>query len=232
LKLGEFVAVVEVFIIMGGKKQVVEPRHPTVAVSDSFMAASAWYAAMSASSEVSRLGFMMMGTACCCGVMRFGFFPEVFRPYNEVFAKAAGQIGLPLVGFGFLNKATVAAAAAAVSLSSTTFMFTLLMLFCAFLPQKEDVAELYTKVCGVATMACIFTSNPSYTLHDMYSSREKWGVILFTLGGIVIGNDRERCLFGVRRENLFHYTLAIAIYLFTTGARCSENNGSCVAVWF
>ena len=165
MKLGEFVAVVEVFIIMGGKKQVVEPRHPTVAVSDSFMAASAWYAAMSASSEVTRLGFIMMGTACCCGVLRFGFLPEVFRPYNEVFAKAAGQIGLPLVGFGFLNNGTVAGYTSE-TISSTTFMFALVMLFCAFLPQKEGVVELYTKVCGVAAMACIFTSNASYTLHD------------------------------------------------------------------
>ena len=31
------------------------------------------------------------------------------------------------------------------------------------------------------------------------------GVAIFALGGLVIGADREKCIAGVRRENLFHY---------------------------
>jgi hypothetical protein len=34
------------------------------------------------------------------------------------------------------------------------------------------------------------------------------GISIFAAAGILIGNDRERCVLGVRRENLFHYGIA------------------------
>ena len=45
------------------------------------------------------------------------------------------------------------------------------------------------------------------------------GIFFFVFGAIVIGPAREECLFGVRRENWFHYCIAPAAMLIANGLK-------------
>jgi len=188
-----------------------EPLHPTVAASDAFMACCAWMAvyripSMQSSSYVAgadlvKLGFASFALACSAGVLRFGFNPELFRPYNEVLAKNAGRVGLPLL----------ASAAVAGHFQQWGQPGTVMLLFSLSACSNtwsDKLQLLYTKLLGVLSNACLVVHGARSG--DMGSVL---GPALFVLGGLVIGSDREKCLFNVRRENWFHYCLGAALLL-------------------
>jgi len=185
------------------KGNQIEPLHPSVAVSDAFMASCAWYSAWringSGLALYVQLGFICFGLACSAGTLRFGFNPETFRPYNEVLAKNAGRVGVPLLAFVAFFAAMKWDEKSAPSL---------LLAFCISSAcsnlWSEKVQKLYTIATGVLGNICL-------VLHGGKSGA--CGAALFVLGGLVIGSDRHRFVWGVRRENLFHYCLGTALLL-------------------
>ena len=196
------------------KGNLKEPLHPTVAVSDAFMATCAFYAArVSGAKPESQLGFFVCGMACTFGVLRFGFAPETFRPFNETFARLTGQVGVPMMGLGFLN--TDASLRSMIPLASDLEILVALVVTFAFasaLPAAR--AELVTTLLSAVSMGAIFkvAGANSGAVGDKYFLAQL-GVGLFVFGGLAIKPDRNRCLFGVRRENLFHYCLGVSLAL-------------------
>jgi hypothetical protein len=187
----------------------IEPKHPTIAVSDGFMAATAWIGFLQCynANEVTALGFACFGAACSAGVLRFGFNPEFFRPWNECLAQMAGRVGIPMLGLGYLT-AYLPETRAAIAVSDTSLIFLLFLLFAASLPLGKKTGETYTTICGVCGMGPI--------LQFGMNTQNKYaiaGVLVFVCGGVLIGPDRERYILGVRRENLFHYALGTALLL-------------------
>ena len=201
-----------------GSDASVEPLHPTVAVSDSFMAACALYSAYTCPLPISRLGFLCTGVACSFGVLRFGFFPETFRPFNECFAALTGRVGIPLIGLGFLN---LTEHRALLPVNDMQVLFALMLMYCFTLPLSHKAGELITTLLGAASMGVIAQFGSAAGNQQAIA-----GVVLFIGGGLVIGADRNRCLFGVRRENLFHYTLGTALFLICQASIASVQ-GTC-----
>lgn len=181
-----------------------EPLHRTVAVSDAFMAACAWYSASridnSGAAQYVQIGFSCFGLACSAGVLRFGFNPECFRPYNEVLAKIAGRVGIPLLAFVASEKH--------INYLPLPMLFALCVLSACSNVWSVRAQELYTLILGVVSNGFLV----AYGVQEKETGAFA-GAALFVLGGLVIGPDRNRCLFGVRRENLFHYCLGTALLL-------------------
>ena len=169
-----------------------------------YTARTAWVAGV----PMSALGALSVGSACSAGVLRFGIAPEVFRPYNENLAMFAGRVGIPLLGLGFRRNAP---AVSSLLPSDDLVLFTLALGFALSLAwSNEGGGELYTTLMGVLCMTCILSSSWPADLPDVM------GVLLFVVGGLAIGADRDRYLWGVRRENLFHYMLGTSIALFSS----------------
>ena len=76
------------------------------------------------------------------------------------------------------------------------------------------------KLCELAKVVCGFVF---FLLPGIIFSveREDWrtlaAFVLFGFAGIVIGPDRERCILGVRRENIFHYCIGASSYGMALG---------------
>jgi hypothetical protein len=145
-------------------------------------------------------------------VLRFGFNPEFFRPFNENLAHLAGRVGIPLIGLGFLNLFPESRALIPLS-EDLGILFVLSLLYGISLALERGVGELYTTIAGVCSMGAIL----KYGITNSNNSA-MLGVFLFVVGGIVIGPEREKYLMGVRRENLFHYTLGTALLLIGASA--------------
>mmetsp|Transcript_59664 Transcript_59664/g.129732 ORF Transcript_59664/g.129732 Transcript_59664/m.129732 type:complete len:207 (-) Transcript_59664:32-652(-) len=191
-------------------KTSTEPRFPTVAVSDAFMASCAAFAGLSAwrgGTVVSALGFWGVAAACCAGVLRFGFSPDQFRPFNENLAAHAGRVSIPLIGLGVAHKVP---ALAPYLEDQIVCVGVLSIAFAASLGLNHPNTELYTTIISAAGILTVIAhSYTSDCLHGVV------GGVLFVVGGLAIGADRHRSLMGVRRENLFHYCLGSAFVLMS-----------------
>jgi hypothetical protein len=215
-------------------QDIVEPLHPTVAISDLFMALCAFYSTRMMNlngfkflfvhgtpylqkieylpgMELMHNGFSWFGIACSFGVLRFGISPETFRPFNEIFAKVAGQVGVPLLGYGVSNCYSLKKSIHFPETDPTFFLFFML---CISLQCGKEHNVLYTTVCGALSMLSILCTG-----YLEESSFLMGGAALFMFGGLAIGAEREKCLFGVRRENLFHYCLGTALLLIAFGVK-------------
>jgi hypothetical protein len=157
--------------------------------------------------------------ACSFGVLRFGFLPETFRPFNECFAALTGRVGIPLIGLGFLN--VTEHHRALLPVDDMHVLFALILVYCFTLPLSHKVGELITTLLGAASMGVIAQFGAAFNNQLAIA-----GVVLFIGGGLAIGADRNRCLFGVRRENLFHYTLGTALFLICRASIASAQ-GTC-----
>ena len=188
-----------------GNESQDEPLHPTVAVSDAFMAATAWFSAWRISrvglNQYVQLGFICFGLACSTGVLRFGFNPEIFRKYNEILAKNAGRVGVPLLAF-----ATAFTDNAEWEVQAPMLLFLLCVVSLCSTLWSSKVQELYTIAIGVVGNFFLIKHGVQKSISSIVV-----GSALFVLGGLAIGSDRNRYICGVRRENLFHYCLGTAL---------------------
>jgi hypothetical protein len=205
----------------GNAKPLVEPHHPTIAVSDAFMGACCVYSALMAPlPRVSALGFGSVGAACFAGVLRFGLAPEVFRPLNEKLAAFAGRVGIPLIGLGFVGASASSAARAALPLSDVEALFALAVLCAASQCWPAPAQELYTTVVSGAGL----TGVAHWGHHAGNDPLALGGVALFLLGGLAIGPERDIYTLGVRNENLFHYVCGGALLMMATAFAAAASN--------
>lgn len=180
--------------------------YPTIAISDLFMAACHYWAfwqLITSGHEPQAFGFLLVAFACSWGVLRFGFSESAFKGLNEDFAQLAGRVGLPLVGSTLLPQLNLG-----LGLLATPFA-TLVALFaghtvCARMgPKPKELVQTLLNL--------FFFVLPIGALANKYEDTQlAGGLSLFLVAGLVIGPDRQRLLFGIRRENLFHYGLGIS----------------------
>ena len=205
--------------VKGNPKGLAEPRHPTIAISDFFMGSCCFYAAWLtvASLRVSALGFAAVGSACYAGVLRFGAAPETFRALNEQLAAFAGRVGIPLVGFGFLGQSAAVRSALLPSLGDTEALFALALLCAASLSLPVAAQELYTTLASGAGMAAVAYWGATVA-GESAAPHALGGVMLFLVGGLIIGPEREQYMLGCRCENLFHYCCGTALLMIAKAA--------------
>ena len=77
-----------------------------------------------------------------------------------------------------------------------------------------DVAQELAKVVLNAVCFVVPILAHSYTIAAYQTT---FGVLLFALAGVGIGADRHSCLFGFRRENWFHYMIAVSAVMLAVG---------------
>ena len=177
-------------------------KYPTVAISDSFNVVGHLVAAqlaVRASQLDAAFGFLTVVVAATVGVYRFGFDEGYARPNGDL-ADVAAVIGLPLVGRAFLPSHYI-------DLCDLNAVVVLLAMWEALSRSfSKDLRELSK----VLTNVLLFVGpilHHSYAAADLCTAAS---VLLFAFAGVVIGPDRDRFLFGVRRENWFHYAIGIA----------------------
>ena len=82
---------------------------------------------------------------------------------------------------------------------------------CRSLP--DNLQELAKVILNVV---CFVAPILAYGL-SVKDHRTSFGVLLFALAGVGVGADRESYLFGVRRENWFHYMIAGSAVILAAG---------------
>jgi len=186
--------------------------YPTVAISDGVMAVATW----TASNESFRkgrtdvaFGLGIVALASTAGALRFGFAPKVFAGLNNVLAAYAGRVGMPLVCVGF-----AASRGALPDILPSSFPFTILLVLvlAAFFSRTYfsfNLQELYTTIVNVVALNLLL-----YAEEYLRNPMAVVAVLLYVFAGLLVGSDRHRYILGVRRENIFHYLLAISMLLF------------------
>merc|ERR1711865_1063597 len=190
--------------------------YPTIAVSDAFSSAAHLAAAAVAREaqpdKPAWLGFTVVALASFIGTLRFGFSEEKFSRANEDLARVAAYLGLPLVGltFGLLDELIVLTAAECVAL---TVLGAVLASSAASLPESVD--EAATVLINVLVFI-LPVGHYGYARNDWQIMS---AVALFAFAGVVIKPERETRLFGIRREDIFHYMIGIASYGMAIGLK-------------
>eukprot|EP01063_Lacrimia_lanifica_P024314 TRINITY_DN32242_c0_g1_i1.p3 TRINITY_DN32242_c0_g1~~TRINITY_DN32242_c0_g1_i1.p3 ORF type:complete len:210 (+),score=86.54 TRINITY_DN32242_c0_g1_i1:55-684(+) len=192
--------------------------YPTIAVSDAFNVAGHVYGAWLAwpTDRLAGLGLAYVAVAAAAGVLRFGVCRGTFRPANEGWADAAAYVGLPLLGHRVLAPVLEGAGgAAAVLADEAVYMSALLfvMIWCQRYCRSDEAEELSK----VAVNLLCFAGPLLWHAAGAGNTTLLAGVALFVLGGVAVGNERERFLLGMRRENIFHYIIGVAAYLIGAG---------------
>jgi hypothetical protein len=199
-----------------GKGKFQGGLYPTVAVSDAFMAGCNFWAAQTlfaAGAEPQALGFLMVAVAASAGVLRFGVSESLFAASNTKLAVLAGLVGLPLAGATLLAKLFPGVPFLAQSPLAIAVGLSLVERLASQFPEgiREAIKVLVNVGCFLFPVGML-----AYRQNDVVLGA---GLALFGLAGVVVGPDRHRFIFGVRRENLFHYGLGLATVLMVARLR-------------
>ena len=187
--------------------------YPTVALSDAVNCIGhAWAAkqAYAVGEPDAALGFALVAEAALVGTLRFGMSERLLAKANGDLADLAAFVGLPLIGLSFAQRwARVVLpcdtkAAAIVGLAG-------LGAVCRSLPDNlQELAKVLLNV------VCFVGPVLAYG-HAVEDYQTIFGVLLFAVAGVAVGADRNSCIFGMRRENWFHYMIAVSAVLLAAG---------------
>jgi hypothetical protein len=197
-----------------------DARYPTIAVSDVFNAAGHAYGAYlcATADPNAAIGLSFVAVAAAAGVLRFGLHGPLFTPLNAALSDVAGFVGLPLVGhaslirllqgnskflLGTTNNNGFTLTNPVWYLTLLTWLYVAIDRYTAGKEKTKDLARTLIAVAGFAVPLLahgIVTSNAALVA----------SVTLFAVGGVAVGADRHRYLFGMRRENWFHYIIGAA----------------------
>ncbi len=193
-------------------KKIQGGLYPTIAISDAFNALGHLIAASIAYEReyyVAAMGFLTVVVAATVGVLRFGFNELKYAQANGDLADISGFIGLPCVGISFLtfipalnfnvNPGVIAVLLTIIEAGSRSFP-----------PQLRELAKILVNVCF-------------FVLPVLIASilEKNWGtflsIVLFVVAGLVVKPERHQYLFGIRRENIFHYMIGVAALGISVG---------------
>lgn len=181
-------------------------RYPTIAVSDFVLSSVAWACVYEGFLLHGQLfpafGYMLVAIASAFGVLRFGFSPLKFRALNETTAETAAFVGTPMVIYCFLRVTPVPPESVA------------LALFVIFTTTRTLSREIQERV--VIVINALFISAAAWQAYLLRDTLLLASLGLFLIVGLAVGNDRHSRLLGVRRENIFHYGLALVFVMFFT----------------
>lgn len=173
-----------------------------------------------ATNPLAALGFSVVGCAAAAGVLRFGFAPAIFTGANEHLAETAAFVGLPLVGLSTLIgnaanglKSPLAAFLPAEKLPAVhTAIVALVIVHALLRGLAQNVAQFRIPfnflLFIVPTSAVAFRSSGESIDYSLLA-----GIALILVSSVATGAERDSFLFGVRRENWFHYGMGIATVL-------------------
>ena len=185
------------------------PLYPTIAVSDAFLATCHFLGAalLFPRSSLAAVGFTLVALAGTFGVLRFGVSEKKFSPINDALADTAAMVGLPFVGL--FAQSMLARPALPVDGDGVVAIGALLFLqgvSRGLSPALLEIVKIVLNlVCFIVPLGAVAMTRGDYTLAA--------AVVAFIVGGVLVGDDRHKCLFGVRCENLFHYILGVSTYL-------------------
>jgi len=194
-----------------------EPVRATIAVSDAFNVFGHAFAAaiaLRAGNRLAALGFASVALAAAFGVLRYGVCPPGFRAANKAYANLAGFVGMPLVGYNswkalggvaaFCNALQCCTAAKAGG-DEIDYIVVVLVLFGAVSAGVKTPAGM--DLARVAVNVVFFVAPVVFAA----IAGANWALVASVAGYVfaaaVITPDEERCLFGVRRVNWFHYAI-------------------------
>lgn len=183
--------------------------YPTVAISDAFMVGAHLWSARRMRDDgatEAALGFWLVALAAAAGVLRFGYSESSFAAVNGHLAELATFLGLPLVGLHFARLAPYCAARAPESLPFAVFC-------AAVLSARRSLPDALDELAKVLFNVCCFVGPVAAAALARAEHRRLFGVALFVVAAVPVGADRHACLFGVRRENWFHYLIGLASLL-------------------
>ncbi|GAB1603173.1 uncharacterized protein LOC115221465 [Argonauta hians] len=174
-----------------------EGRQLSTAVSDLFLAASAYFVAISLKdlNVIAALGIFIQGMAASIGVFRF----SMSKPYNDItrahtlFSLIATMVGIPLLSVGFClhyRFSVLSWIISSICFLAVTFSFFMDM------PVIRSISE------ATASLALITIIVLSLYHNNMLALL---GCIIFIFSGLVIGVDGS--WFGIPRIDLLHYVL-------------------------
>jgi hypothetical protein len=187
--------------------------YPTVAISDAFNAFFhflAAYIVYQRENYIAMIGFLTVAFAASVGVLRFGFNEERYALANGHLADLSAFVGLPCVGISFLanipnvqilrtNHTVLVVSLAIIEALSRSFPP-------LFRDLTKIIVNLLFFVLPVATSSFLQKDWKTFT-----------AIVLFVMAGLVVKPERHQYLFGVRRENWFHYMIGVAAYLIAEG---------------
>lgn len=196
-----------------------DPRvYPSIAVSDGFNSACCFYAASLALSKGrgdAACGIGMVAVASAIGTARFALGGKTLAWGNSFGADLAASFGIPLLGLGFARARHLwpdvlpTAASGSVTSLPSSLLYALGVSFVVtrLLASNKKLKELYLTASGVASLGMVLHA-------EKLSAEALRAVGLFLVAAVVVGNDRHRTIFGIRRENVFHYLLGPTMVLF------------------
>ncbi|GMH53981.1 hypothetical protein TrVE_jg10199 [Triparma verrucosa] len=191
--------------------------YPTVAVTDTVNAAAHYYAAavcFNADRSEAAWGFLTVAFAATIGVARFGFHEHLFAKTNGDLADFAAFVGLPLVGRSFMPSLAPFWSFYPYCAKLTSFEYIITLCFVEQITRALPKIKDDLKVLPNVLLFVVPVLLSSY-------QREEWecfiGMIIFVVSAVVIKPEREKYLFGCRRENLFHWGISIAAALVARG---------------
>lgn len=194
--------------------------YKTIAISDAFNAAGHWFAAYECfknGNTAGAIGFGSVALAATIGTLRFGFSETRYARANNRLAGWAAFVGLPLVGYSVPSWQLIPSPVAGKlfpwsSFSALEFIAgvsVLQMLIESFAPESQ-----VDQVWKVLVNFLLFIYPLAVAAYLKNHVTLMVALAVFVVSGAVIGPDRHRTLFGVRRENLFHYGIGLAAVLF------------------
>lgn len=191
--------------------------YPTVAISDAFNAILhliAAYISFHYQNYLACIGYLTVCFAATIGVLRFGFNENRYAATNGHLADLSAFVGLPCVGYTFLRRISYLQSWNN-HLNPTVLMVSLAIIEASsrnFKPNYRDLVKIFVNL--------LFFVLP-VTISSILG--KDWvtfaAIIFFVFAGLVVKPERHQYLFGVRRENLFHYMIGIAAYFIALGGK-------------
>lgn len=200
--------------------------YPTVAISDAFNTVTHALAAIALAqlaptsahrADLAAVGFASVAFAATLGTLRFGLSEYHFAAVNGATAHFAAYVGLPLVGFAAATSSALSngpqsswcAPLTSVLSNVDPALFTVALSWICLLSTNTFAAALEDLVKVLLNVVLFIWPVAALGLH--HSDRALLAYLgLFVFAGVVIKPEREKLLFGVRRENWFHYGIGIA----------------------
>jgi hypothetical protein len=188
--------------------------YPTVAVSDAFNtlchAAAAYISYVAFPSQPASLGFALVVVAAAIGTLRFGFSESLFAKANEDLAQLAAYTGLPLVGLTFIHVGGLWSFACSDYIVICVCGAVLTAISRSLSAKVEELLKILLNVFA-------FIGPTAWVGYLRGDTELVLAVVLFAVAGIAVKPERHSTLFGMRRENIFHYMIGVASYGMAKG---------------
>ena len=196
------------------KKRFLNGLYPTIAISDFFNCIGHFFAVLISFKRQNYyffFGYFLVTVTAFIGTLRFGFNEELFGQTNSFLADLSAFIGLPSIGLYFFQLIPYISKLSGYQYYFITFFVIIeRMTLRSFLLKYREILKIIINI--------IFYILP--VLIVSYQNK-KWfsliGILLFIIAGLVIKPERHQYLFGIRRENIFHYMLGVSAYLIADG---------------